>query len=74
MDSSCVKLRVVSGTDVIVLLFTKVPDADAAALPIMHWHATRCAGSPGSNLALRTVTSETFTTTEVASEVLNPCV
>src|SRR5882724_12644630 len=64
MPRTCVKLRVVSGTAVIVLLVTKVPDADAAALATVHSHATRCDGSPASNLALTTVTSETYTMTE----------
>src|SRR4051794_5586038 len=70
MDRTCVRFRVVSGTDVIALLSTTVPPEDIAWLS---WHrqATRSSAEPGSSCAFSTACSETFTTTEIR-EFLNP--
>jgi len=72
IDITCVKLRVVSGTAVMVLLSTKVPLEDVAGSLSWHWHITFSVDAPASSLALRTEASETFTINEAAWEALNP--
>jgi hypothetical protein len=72
IDITCVKLRVVSGTAVMVLLSTRVPLEDVADSLRWHWQVTFSVDAPASNLAFRTGASETFTINEAAWEVLNP--
>jgi len=71
MDITCVKLRVFSGTEVIVFWSTEVPLEDDVMLS-WHLHVTSPVDSPASRAASRTGASETFTTTDGIREVLNP--
>src|SRR5262249_34263715 len=73
IESTCVKLRVVSGTAVIVLLSTNVPLEDVAVSLSWHSQGTGSSDSPTSRWASRSGASETFMTTDSAREVLNPC-
>ena len=71
IDSTCVKLRVVSGTAVMVLESTSVPveEVDDAQLALaFDW----LGGSPGSSTASSTGASETLTTNRPVRAVLKP--
>ena len=71
IDSICVKFLVVRGTAVMVLLLTKVPVEEAIALPARQRQTTCSVGEPGSKTASSVDTSDTLTTTDIMSEVLN---
>ena len=49
IESTCVKLRVVSGTAVMVLLSTSVPLADVAVSLSRHWQGTFSSDAPSSS-------------------------
>jgi hypothetical protein len=71
IDSTCVKLRVFSGTAVIVLPSTSVP-VDGAPDVTLHSHATTSDRDPRSRVASRAATSDTFTVIRGMREVLKP--
>src|SRR5436190_22835361 len=72
IESTCVKFRVVSGTDVMVLLSTSVPVEDDAVSLNRHRQGMRSSDSPASSWASSCGASETLMTTDAAMEVLNP--
>ena len=71
MESTWVKLRVVSGTAVMVLASTTVP-VEEVITPMRHWQFTGSAASPRSRTASSTGTSETLTTNDAIRAVLKP--
>ena len=72
IESTCVKLRVVNGTAVMVLLSTSVPVDDVAVSMSLQSQGTLSSDAPASSWALRSGASETLTTTDIALDVLNP--
>ena len=72
LDKTCVKLRVVRGTDVMVLLSTSVPVEDAAVWLTVHRQGTGVSAAPASNLASTTELSDTSTTMDAICAGLKP--
>src|ERR1039457_6119032 len=71
MESNWVRLRVVSGTAVMVLALTTVL-VEEVATPMRHWQFTGSAASPRSRTAFSTGTSETLTANDGMRSVLKP--
>src|SRR5258706_10324360 len=59
LESTCVKLRPVSGTAVMVLLSTSVPVEEDVVCAMVHRQGDGSPAPPGSNRASTTVFSET---------------
>ena len=72
IERICVKLRVVSGTEVMVLASTTVP-LEAAVPPVRHWQGTGSEDSPRSSVASNVATSEMSTGSASMRDVLKPC-
>ena len=71
IDRICVKLRVVSGTAVMVLESTEVLVEEVDAL-MRHWHGTGPVASPRSSAASSVGASPTLTVTAPMTAVWNP--